>query len=183
MSGRLATVELLSEGTLEHLAESLVELDQFVVAEMAELFSSEPWLTRHFAMPLPDKWNLSCVATEGREVTAFVIGSRIAPDTGYIHRFVVAPAARSKGVGSKLLDFFHSKAGALGLNRIFLEVNRHNSGAVKFYRKNRYLACDDEQIRNYLIMRDKLEEAKLGDSFYVEEGFPDEKCVMQRMIR
>ena len=53
---------------------------------------------------------------------------------GFIDELYVAPAARGRGIGAKVLALVGREAGALGLKRLYLEVG-HDNPAHGLYRR------------------------------------------------
>lgn len=81
-------------------------------------------------------------AYEGEEllgVVAYWIIPRLwAGHTLDLDNFVVAPAARSKGVGAMMLKYIEDKAHELGCSRVVLDAYTVNFKAQKFYLMHDY---------------------------------------------
>lgn len=56
--------------------------------------------------------------------------------TGRIYSLAVSPSSRGRGVGQRLLRCLIDALGARGVTRIYLEVERSNTSAIRLYEKN-----------------------------------------------
>lgn len=88
-----------------------------------------PWSRENFERDLPGKWELSFVARDP-ELAGYVILTRRGPDWVHVNQFMVAPAARGRGIGRAMLD--EAKRRAAG-GRLTLKVDVGNSQAIGFY--------------------------------------------------
>lgn len=64
-----------------------------------------------------------------------------AADEGELNSIAVNPIYRRLGVADGLLEAAISDLIAVGVQKLFLEVREHNSGAIAFYEKNGFLAA------------------------------------------
>lgn len=64
-----------------------------------------------------------------------------AADEGELNSIAVHPAYRRMGVAGSLLETAVSDLTSDGVQKLFLEVREHNSGAIAFYEKNGFLAA------------------------------------------
>ena len=67
---------------------------------------------------------------------------------GFIDEIYLVPEARNRGLGRRLLDLLEAEARALGLNRLYLEVEHHNP-AIRLYRRAGF-----KDHRRYLMSKD-----------------------------
>ncbi len=67
-----------------------------------------------------------------------------------IKRMYVKPAARNKGIASKLLNHLESWAQELGYEKCILETGLRQTEAIQLYKKNNYLS-----IPNYAPYEDR----------------------------
>jgi GNAT superfamily N-acetyltransferase len=58
----------------------------------------------------------------------------IAPDTGELKRMYMAPSARGKGLGRRLVAALETEARALGARRLVLETGTRQVAAIALYR-------------------------------------------------
>ena len=52
----------------------------------------------------------------------------------YLSKFYLAGQQRGKGLARQMLDYVTEQARALGLDAVYLNVNRHNDGVIAVYR-------------------------------------------------
>lgn len=74
------------------------------------------------------------VAVESQEIIGYVCFSLLY-DEAELNRICVLPQYRSKGIGSRLMDFLINKLKALSCAKLMLEVRSTNSEAVALYKK------------------------------------------------
>lgn len=67
---------------------------------------------------------------------------------GFLDEVYLVPAMRNRGLGRRLLELIDDEARALGLNRLYLEVEHHNP-AIRLYRRAGY-----RDHRRYLMSKD-----------------------------
>lgn len=93
--------------------------------------------------------NVGCVA-------GFLVARQIGSEMEILN-LTVAPSARREGIGTALLRYVVSQAGANGATKIFLEVRASNLGAQSFYRAHGFQPAGSRH--NYY--RDPVEDALL----------------------
>lgn len=67
---------------------------------------------------------------------------------GFLDEVYLIPRVRNRGLGRQLLDLIDGEARALGLNRLYLEVEHHNP-AIRLYRRAGY-----RDHQRYLMSKD-----------------------------
>lgn len=70
----------------------------------------------------------------GTGVVGFLVARHIAPEWE-LENIVIAPAARRKGLGKRLLDTLLARASETNSDAVFLEVRESNAGARAIYEK------------------------------------------------
>lgn len=92
------------------------------------------WSESEFERLLADKAVVAHVARAGnRDQPAGFMLSRRAADEAEILTVAVAPAARGRGIASALLARHMGRLAALGIARVFLEVDDGNRPALQLY--------------------------------------------------
>ena len=72
------------------------------------------------------------VAVEAERVVGFAVLA-VAADVADLHRVAVAPAARRRGLGTRLVEAVVAEAVRRGCDRMLLEVEAGNAAAVALY--------------------------------------------------
>ena len=67
---------------------------------------------------------------------------------GFLDEVYLVPQVRNRGLGRRLLELIDEEARALGLNRLYLEVEHHNP-AIRLYRRAGF-----KDHRRYLMSKD-----------------------------
>jgi [ribosomal protein S18]-alanine N-acetyltransferase len=92
------------------------------------------WSESEFERLLADKAVVAHVArAENRGAPAGFMLSRRAADEAEILTVAVAPAARGRGIARELLARHLGRLAALGIARVFLEVDDGNRAALRLY--------------------------------------------------
>lgn len=118
-----------------------------------------PWTETEFAGLLCLSGVFLC--TDGE--SGFALG-RVLHDESELLTLAVAPEARRRGIGRRLLDGFEAQAAAAGASAAFLEVSAENRSAQQLYetqgyrhagrRKGYYRAPSGERIDALILRRD-----------------------------
>jgi ribosomal-protein-alanine N-acetyltransferase len=87
---------------------------------------------RIFAEGSPSR--LALVVEENGSIAAFLVTSHVGPEWE-IENVAVAPEARRRGLGSRLIREFLDKAKQRGAESVFLEVRESNRAARALYAK------------------------------------------------
>jgi ribosomal-protein-alanine N-acetyltransferase len=88
-----------------------------------------------------------------------VLCGRIMDDEAEILKLSVAPEARRKGLGYKLLDFVLDYCRAKGVKNCFLELRTSNTAAAKLYEKRGFMRVGsrrdyyDEPVEDAVLMQ------------------------------
>ncbi len=118
------------------------------------------WNDLNFYSELPLKKELSCIATAGKKIIGFLIGSAYPTDKGltaHINRVAVDQNFRNKGVGREMIRHFEDLAIVSKCAYISLEFDK-KLNVDSFYVKSGYLPMDQaDDILNYLKAKGKLE--------------------------
>ncbi len=123
------------------------------------------WNDLNFYSELPLKKELSYIASAGKKIIGFIIGSAYPTKKGltaHINRIAVDQDFRNKGVGQELIRHFEDVAKASKCAYISLEFDK-KLNVDSFYVKSGYLLMDQtDDILNYLKAKGKL---KLHDKY------------------
>lgn len=63
-----------------------------------------------------------------------------------IHKLYVSPQYQQRGIGKAMVEYVSQNALILGSNVVFLNVNKHNKGAIDFYNKLHFVLVKKEEI-------------------------------------
>jgi len=91
---------------------------------------SQPEIRRFLAFPGAE----GVVAEEAGEIAGFALGYPMPPQLGRVVTLDVHPAFRRRGLGRLLMETLIERLAARGAERVTLEVDVRNSGALAFYR-------------------------------------------------
>lgn len=112
----------------------------------------EPWSQAHFLLELPGKWELSQLAFVNSAIFGFCIASR-KENAAHIHRFVVAPEFRGKGLGIELMNWFTSIVKNNDLKSITLKVATINTRAMDFYLRYGFNFLEQDELNKQMILK------------------------------
>lgn len=115
--------------------------------------ASEPWITlkRGYVESLAiveDRSREVHVALEDRQLRGFLILNMSGAFAGYIQTVCVAPEARSRGIGSRLVRFAEARIFRESPN-VFLCVSSFNPRARALYRRLGYVRVGD--LEDFLV--------------------------------
>lgn len=105
------------------------------IEELEKKCFSTPWTKQQLLAQMPDKMHVFIVAVSGEEVLGYV-GMMYVLDEGYISNVAVSPEHRRMGIGDALIDELISRAKALELAFVTLEVRESNAPARALYEKH-----------------------------------------------
>ena len=111
------------------------DLDQVMAIE-DELFTP-PWTREGFLTFLLHDSTLFLVAEEKGRILGYC-GLQMAADEGDILNIGVIPSRQKEGIGGFLIDSVLLLAGQLGVSRIYLEVRKSNSTAIRLYKRKNF---------------------------------------------
>ncbi len=83
-----------------------------------------------------------------------------------IHKLYISPDYQRHGIGKKMVDYVAQQALIEGNDALFLNVNKHNKGAIDFYNKHHFVLTKKEEIDigNGFVMDDFVFELTLNKS-------------------
>jgi ribosomal protein S18 acetylase RimI-like enzyme len=123
------------ELTKELMLSKVTELMKISVESIAD----EYWDRQHFLSDLNRKWELSFLVTDKLgNVRGFLIASEKV-ESVHIHKFVVTEHNRSKGLGTRMLDYLKGRIA----KPITLKVNSENKTAIAFYLKKGFVVTSE----------------------------------------
>lgn len=149
--------------------------ENFTVRQVTEAEADK--LTRVHEICFPRYWNrdvftdffsvkdtLAFLVEEGREPVAMMV-YRVAFDQAEILTIAVLPGYRKQGIARKLVEDMLTKCKAMGVEKLFLEVEVGNDPAIKLYenqgfqhinRRKLYYQQLDGSLTDALVMMKKL---------------------------
>lgn len=137
--------------------EDIGELSEIILSVYDEspeatTFKSRPTVTELLALSqkklleLRNRERVDIIATIDGGVVANCEMARRAHGEGYIG-IIVAQKHRRKGIGSSLVEKCIYEARALGMHRIYAEINKKNSVALLFFSKCGFRDYNDGEIK------------------------------------
>jgi ribosomal-protein-alanine N-acetyltransferase len=112
---------------------------------------AHPWSSSEFEALLADSACFGDGTVDRAKMTGFIL-SRRAADEAEVLTVVVASPARRKGCGRRLLAAHLARLAALGVAKVFLEVEEGNAAALALYR--RFGFSVEGRRKNYYAMSD-----------------------------
>jgi len=111
------------------------DLDAVLSLEQ-ELFGPSAWTAETFWSELaqPSRWYVA--ARDGAGGLLGYAGLMVTGTDGDVQTLAVAPAARGRGVGARLLRALLDEASARGATSVLLEVRADNAPALALYRRH-----------------------------------------------
>ena len=120
--------------TISRLRRSHVD----AVTELEKLIFPDPWTRNAFRREAeggPESWSRVAVEAPGERVLGYMIAWVVA-DEAHLANLAVAPGARRRRIGQRLLDDLIAEGVRRRARLIVLEVRRSNVAAQDLYRKN-----------------------------------------------
>lgn len=114
--------------------------------EVEKTITDERWTADNFLMDLDSKWEYSLVALEEDLVIAFMVCS-VKGANLHVHRTVILPDYRGKGLGRQMMDVVTADCTAAGIRSITLKVHESNVGAQKFHERLGFRRVAEEAER------------------------------------
>ncbi|MCG8653859.1 MAG: GNAT family N-acetyltransferase [Pirellulales bacterium] len=157
--------ETLSRELTEKLLANLQSLDASAFGDGCA------WTGAEFLSALPNKYQLSVVATKTARLSGFAIASHTNPRYVHIHRLAVDPSQRKQSIGQNLLREVELRAMEGGASTVSLEFAR-DLNLHRFYQSVGFVQADDDLVTEYLNMKGKQQAASMytpvsGASRYV----------------
>lgn len=107
--------------------------DVSAIAELEKLCFSDPWSERSIASELSNPYSLWLVWEEDNTVLGY-IGSQSVPPEADVMNLAVAPDARGRKIGTKLLSSLCDALHSQGIDKLLLEVRASNNPAIRLYK-------------------------------------------------
>lgn len=107
---------------------------------------SLPWTEKMLEAELPDETHVFLIAESCGEAIGYV-GMQFVLDEGYISNVAVAREYRRMGIARALIAELLSRADALGLSFVTLEVRKSNAPAIALYSSFGFVPVGER--RNY----------------------------------
>lgn len=100
---------------------------------------------------------------EGDKPIGYLTWGHFAPGTAKLHKCYLLPEYQGQGIGSRMLTEARKYARDAGCSRLRLNVNRHNTKAIRTYCRNGFKTIEtvDKPIGNGFFMKDYVMEAEL----------------------
>lgn len=108
------------------------------------------WPKENYLRDLPSKWEFSRTVSIGGELVACAICS-LRGRFLWLHRLVVLPAARGRGVGARVLEELEGIGRTAGVKGLLLKTPLGNPGALRFYERSGYVRLPDDG--NFAVLR------------------------------
>lgn len=102
------------------------------IARLERECFTTPWTEEIIRSQLSGEGKLMLAAEEDGRFAGYM-GLQYVLDEGYISNVCTAPECRRRGVASALIDETVTRAAALGLSFLSLEVRRSNEPAIRLY--------------------------------------------------
>ena len=127
---------------------SVVELRAASHADVAairaleqEVFGLDAWSEGSVEQELTAEGRRSLVADDAGRLLGYAVTWTVG-EVADLQRLVVAPAARRRGIGRRLLSDLLDDAGRRGARRVLLEVSARNEPALQCYRSLGFAEID-----------------------------------------
>jgi ribosomal-protein-alanine N-acetyltransferase len=114
--------------------------------EVEKTITDDRWTADNFLIDLDSKWEYSLVALEEDRIIAFMVCS-VKGANIHVHRIVILPDYRGKGLGREMMDRLTASCIAAGIRSMTLKVHESNIGARNFYERLgfRHVATEAER--------------------------------------
>ena len=104
------------------------------IADLEKLCFSDPWSEKSIASELTNPYSLWLVWEEDNKVLGY-IGSQSVPPEADVMNLAVAPNARGRKIGRKLLTALCEVLHSHGIDKLLLEVRASNEPAIRLYER------------------------------------------------
>jgi ribosomal-protein-alanine N-acetyltransferase len=128
MMKQLATLFARAEPVLSEASSR----DAATIAALHALSFRRGWGEEEVEVLLTDRHVFAHRAMRGRGLAGFIL-SRLVADEAEILSIAVARADRGRGLARSLLDLHLRRIAGLGARTMFLEVDEHNTPAIRLY--------------------------------------------------
>lgn len=118
--------------TFHRLDRELAERSLPLLHELAADQAWMDWTDENYLYELPEKWSLSRLIREGPENVGYALCSRKG-DGLWLHRLVVGPEHRGRGIGERVVAELIRIARAEGLTSVGCKTPGDNEGNRRFY--------------------------------------------------
>jgi ribosomal-protein-alanine N-acetyltransferase len=130
--------------------------DTMAIAALEEKIFSDPWSAASFDGMVINPRVRFVVAEDEGAVVGYSVLMYAFPDAD-LANLAVAPAARGKGIGRRLVENVVDDARTAGIEEIYLEVRDSNARAIALYESAGFRACG----RRRRYYRDPVEDARV----------------------
>jgi len=137
--------------------------DAGAIAALHNVSFRRGWSEQEVEGLLLDRYVIAHRATTRGNLTGFIM-SRLVEDEAEILSVAVAARAQGRGLARKLLGLHLRRLAGLGARTVFLEVDEHNTAAIKLYdragfrevsrRPNYYPGADGTPVTALVLRRD-----------------------------
>ena len=110
----------------------LTDADLDRVVELEEAVFSDAWRREYFVTAMRRPRSICLVAEDAGVVAGYVIAG-VERDAVHVVNLAVAPGARERGIGRRMMVAVEEFARSVGCRLLVLEVRRSNSPARLFY--------------------------------------------------
>ena len=104
------------------------------IAALEKLCFSAPWSENSVRSELDNPWSLWLVEEQNGKVLGYA-GSQMSPPEADVMNLAVAPEARRKGLGEKLMKALCTALAEKQMESLSLEVRASNEAAIALYTK------------------------------------------------
>ncbi len=96
------------------------------------------------------------IENDGQNAGYFALVPSQAEKKAQLSKIYVRANARRTGIGQRIIAFCERRCAELGLNELWLTVNRHNTGSIAFYKKTGFSRTRKlvQDIGNGFVMDD-----------------------------
>jgi len=157
--GDLNYIPIDTQDIISNYLEAFIQLDKSCF--------EENWNEENFLKQVSGKFNLSFLCIHQRELVGFLFGSYYAwnkQKVAHINRIATSTNHRNKNIGSKLIWNFEKKVRHLAMDIVTIEFNSRLN-VSEFYIKNGFMPLKTNEIKSYLIAKQKLDKLELFKSF------------------
>lgn len=125
--------------------------DEAAFLAIAADIPGEYWGRENFLRELPEKWSLSFAVFEAGRPVGYAILSRRTDELVHLHHFMIAPAHRSAGLGTRMVAQVAARVAGVGARRISLKTA--SPPAQRFYRRAGFWRVGEDNGHAVMLRR------------------------------